>query len=78
MLGWLGLTAEGPGTSHSGPTVSAIQYAELVNAEASAGVPTGVFNVFDSLTLPSNGIGHTWAQGGISTKRASLRRRLGL
>ena len=62
---------QGPGTSYSGPTVAAMQNAELVNTEASAGGPTDVFSVFDSFTLTSNGTGHAWARGASSTNRAS-------
>jgi subtilase family serine protease len=62
----------GPGTAYSGPPVAAIQNAELVNAMPSAGDPTIVFNVFDSLTLTSNGTGYTWARGASTRQRATL------
>jgi hypothetical protein len=61
---------QGPGTFYSGPTVAALQNAELVNAEAGAGAPTDVFSVFDSFTLAGNGAGHGWARGGGSTDQA--------
>ncbi len=58
---------QGPGTSYSGPTVAALQNADLANTEASAGAPTDVFSVFDSFTLTSNGAGQGWARGAGST-----------
>ncbi len=62
---------QGPGTFYAGPTVAALQNDALVNTGASAGAPIDVFSIFDSLTLTSNGIGHTAARGTSSTNRAS-------
>ena len=52
---------QGPDTSYAGPTVAALQSAELVNSEASAGASGDVFSVFDSFTLTSSVSVHAWA-----------------
>jgi subtilase family serine protease len=64
---------QGPGTSYLGPSVGPLQDASLVDSTAAAGGPVDVFSVFDSLTVASNGIGHTEAVGTGSTNRAILK-----
>ena len=51
---------QGTGTVYSGPTVGALQDADLVNTGSSSGSTDDVFNVFDA--LPATGIGLGFAQ----------------
>ncbi len=56
---------KGPGTSYTGPTVAALQNTGLVNTGTSDSGPMDVFSVFDSWTVPDNGLGE--AQGQVIT-----------
>ncbi len=59
---------DGPGTTYSGPTVGALQNANLVNAGMSDSGPMDVFSVFDSLTVTSNGVNRNGAVTTVDTK----------
>ena len=64
---------DGPGTTYNGPTVRALQNANLVNAGMSDSGPMDVFSVFDSLTVTSNGVNRN---GSVTTVDASIDRGL--
>jgi hypothetical protein len=48
---------QGPGTSYSGPTVGALQNANLINSWTGGSSEINVFSVFDALPVGSNGLG---------------------
>jgi hypothetical protein len=48
---------DGLGTRYMGPTVSQLQNTKLISSGVTAGGPNDVFNVFDALTVGSNGLG---------------------
>ena len=52
----------GPGTSYSGPTVTPLQNAGLVNTGTKDSGPIDVFSVFDALTFSANGFGDALGQ----------------
>ena len=51
---------QGTGTIYSGPTVGALQDADLVNTGSSSGSPIDVFSVFDALTAGERGVSTPW------------------